>query len=148
MVVSYDIIDNSTNQIVSSFGLKWLQEYTNFNMTTLDITDFFDYCQEEIEKIEMELVECSTTKSSEILNEMKNNLISKIYKCEDEEELKDILLDFLENFQMIQLSDTQQKNIEYLNWIIEYLKSFQTFLFPYLPTDEEQNVQHRGEISY
>jgi hypothetical protein len=140
MGVSYDIIEVEANQIVKSFGLKWLSEYTNFNIPAFEREDMLDYCQEEIQKLETQLIEYETYKSKSI-NEIKNDLISKIYPCEDEDELKEILQTFLEE----RIPNRDEPNVSHIQWLIQHFRSFQDFLIPYLWSD--RNL-YRAEISY
>lgn len=133
MGISYDIIDSQSNQTIASFGLKWLQEYTNFNTPNLDRSDMIEYCEQEIDKLKMEFDDFQ----SKSFHELKNNLISKIYPAENENQLKDILSYYLD--EMSPNSDLDQ--IYYLDTMIKNFKSFQTFLIPYSP-------EFRGEISY
>jgi hypothetical protein len=140
MGVSYDIIEVESNQIVKSFGLKWLQEYTNFNIPDFEREDMIDYCQEEIEKLETQLIEYDTQKSKSI-NEIKNDLISKIYPCEDEDELKEILQTFLEE----RIPNLDESNVEHIQWLIHHFRSLQDFLIPYIWS---ARPLYRAEISY
>jgi hypothetical protein len=140
MGVSYDIIDTRNDQIVNSFGLKWLQEYTNFNIPDLERTDMLDYCDEEIKKLESQLINYQNHKSRS-LNELKNDLISKIYPCEDEDELKEILQTYLEE----RIPNLNESNLSHIQWLIHHFKSFQDFLIPYVWTSSDL---YRVEISY
>jgi hypothetical protein len=140
MGVSYDIIEIESNQIVKSFGLKWLSEYTNYNIPDFDREGMLDYCQKEIEKLETQLNDYENQKLKSI-HQMKNDLISKIYPCEDEQEMKEILENFLE-----QRSQNQDElNTSHVLWLIHHFRSLQDFLIPFVWS--ESNL-YRGEISY
>ena len=146
MGVSYDIIELNTNEVVKSFGLKWLQEYTNFNIPDFEREDMLDYCQDQIEKLETQLIEYESQKSKSI-NEIKNDLISKIYPCEEEDELKEILQNFLEErIPNGEEAEAEPKaNQSYTQWLIHHFKSFQDFLIPYIWS---ARALYRVEISY
>lgn len=140
MVVSYDIVDSDTNQIVKSFGLKWLSEYTNFSIPAYGKYEMLDYCQEEINNLTEQLLEYET-QQSKTLTDIKNDLISKIYPCEDEDQLKEILQTFLE--ERIPNTDESKKN--YIQSLIYHFRSFQDFIIPYIWTTDNK---YRAEISY
>jgi hypothetical protein len=139
MGISYDIIEISTNQIVSSFGLKWLQEYTNFNTPSLEQQSMIDYCDIEIEKLEEEL-SLYENEQCKSLSDLKNQLISKIYLCETEDEMNEILQTFLE-----ERIPNDENKITYIQQMIQHFKSFQDFLVPYI---FDNQYIYRGEISY
>lgn len=140
MGVSYDIVDTETNQTLKSFGLKWLQEYTNFNIPTYGKYEMLDYCQEEINNLTEQLLEYET-QQSKTLTDIKNDLISKIYPCEDEDQLKEILQTFLE--ERIPNTDESKKN--YIQSLIYHFRSFQDFIIPYIWTTDGN---YKTEISY
>lgn len=140
MGVSYDIIELETNQIIKSFGLKWLQEYTNFNIPNLDRYEMLDYCQKEIEKLTEQISEYENKQSLTLTN-LKNDLISKIYPCEDEDELKEILQTFLDE----RVSIIDEDSVNHIKWLIHHFKSFQDFLIPYIWS---AYGLYRIEISY
>jgi D-mannonate dehydratase len=140
MGVSYDIIEVETNQIVNTFGLKWLQNYTDFNIPKVERYDMLDYCQEEIEKLSEKISELEI-QQSQTFTDMKDELISKIYPCNDEDELKEILQTFLDE----RNPNTDESNINHMEWLIHHFKSLQDFLIPYIFSSYEK---YRAEISY
>lgn len=141
MGVSYDIIDLETNQIVNTFGLKWLQQYTDFNIPKFDRYDMLDYCQEEIDKLTEQLSEYEKKQSVVTLTDLKNGLISKIYPCEDEDDLKEILQTFLDERALPPDEDAVMN----IRWLIQHFKSFQDFLIPYIWSSYNK---YKTEISY
>jgi hypothetical protein len=100
----------------------------------------FDYCQEEIATLNEKISELEK-QQSRTLTDMKNELISKIYPCEDEDQLKEILQTFLD--ERILYSD--ESSINHMKWLIHHFKSFQDFLIRYIL---DSYGKYRSEISY
>lgn len=140
MGVSYDIIDLETNQTVNTFGLKWLQEYTDYNIPNFDRYNMLEYCEDEIQKLTEQLSEYEK-KQFETLTDLKNSLISKIYPCEDEDDLKEILQTFLDERAL----PTDEDTVINIKWLIQHFKSFQDFLIPYIWSGYNK---YKTEISY
>jgi len=138
MGVSYDIIELSSNQIVNTFGLKWLSEYTDFNIPKLERQEMIEYCEEQIHNLEEELERCEKSRT---LDDLKNNLISQIYPCETYDELEEILKTFLDE----KIPNTNEEQINHIKTLIHRFDSFQNFLIPYI---WDNYHKYKAEISY
>lgn len=139
MGISYDVIDVKTNEIIATFGLKWLSDHTNGNVPNLERQDMIDYCEDEIEKIEDEMNKMNN--QMEIYVQMRNKLISEIYICSNIDELRETLQTFLEENDFVYDND----RLKNLNWLKSKFRDFQDFIVPYIWNNY---YNYRTEISY
>ena len=140
MGISYDIIFTMSNQGVESFGLKWLQEYSNFNLPNLDMIEMIEYCQVEIDKLEYELNSFDQITTFE---NIKNKLIHKIQISKDKIELQDLINQVMDEDMIL---DPSEDKINHITWMIENFKRLLDFIGKYLWS--ENSNHYRGELSY
>ena len=120
MGISFDIIDLESNQVVTSYGIKWLSEYTEGEIPK--------YCQSQIEIIKASLSQSEIRESKHFLD-LKSELLSKINSCESKYVLKKTLITF---FDEKNEAYNEESSITYNKLLILHFESFQYFLIPYL----------------
>ena len=139
MGISFDIIDLESNQVVTSYGIKWLSKYTEGEIPLFDIQDMVKYCQSQIEIIKASLSQSEIRESKHFLD-LKSELLSKINSCESKYVLKKTLITF---FDEKNEAYNEESSITYNKLLILHFESFQYFLIPYLSS----STMYRSEIS-